>query len=362
MLMKTSFYGLVAVLLCSVFHPAMAQTPAAPEPVAPPAAEQPPAPFAVPTDFEAAATPDTPAEETTSAEAKDTPAEKDDVVTDKPLETSWGKRSYYDQYGNPYSSKYHESEAGGILIALQRDPELPAGNFVLFLSMAKSYVGCTKVMPPKYSTEFVGDTMIVKIEKAIIDQRDMPRYAHYECNSAPKEPSISINLNKQLLEDHQVKKIKFRQDKTSETFKVKMTDDYIQLTPEARRDPNSLLNRFRPLNVDSATNPLKFWFYPEGTVILSADGASKDITIESKLIELARSKGLTPLNDIIPDHAHYRKKSDRFYFVDKQNRYNASEDGLFDYIQTDAMKYGLEADEPIKKNLAVFIRKPGRYD
>ncbi len=354
MLMKTSFYGLVAVLLCSVFHPAMAQTPAS--------TEQPPAPFEVPTDFEAAATPAADAIEGVF-EATETEAKPDVITAETPIpdKSSNNKPSYYDVYGNPYNTwKYYEVQPDNVLIALQRDTELPAGHFILHMSVGKSFVSCTKILNPKYSVKFENEIMFVDIEKFAIDERDMPRYPHYECNTAPKEPMARVNLSKDQLKEHNVKQVKFRTDKTTVKYNVKMTDDYIQLIPDSRVPPDR--NRFRPLDVDGVTNPLKFWFYPEGTVILSADGASKDITIESKLTELAQSKGLTPLDEVIPDHAHYRKKPDRFYFVDKEKRYTSSEDGLFDYIQTDAMKYGLEADEPIKKNLAVFIRKPGRYD
>lgn len=326
MLMKISFLGLTAILVCSAFYPVMAQT-SAPSDMAPPPA---------------AVAPTTPEE----------PLQKPTVK----------KPSFYDEHGNPFTSKYRETTAAGVLLALQRDPALPHGHFVLFMSAGKPVISCARIKNPKSSTRFEGETMIVEIEKYIIDERDMPRYAHYECNKTPQEPVAVIHLSKDQMQEHNVKKVKFKIDKKSETYRVKMTENYIQFIPESRRDPTSEANRFRPMRVDGVANPLKFWFYPEGTVILSAQGASKDITIESKLMELASSKGLTPMTDLVPEHEHFRKKPDSYYFIDKQGRYKVSNGDLFDYIQTDAMKFGLEADEPVKKNLAVFIRKPGQYE
>lgn len=278
-----------------------------------------------------------------------------------PANIGGDKPKYYDDYGNPYNTyDYYEVQPNYVLIALQRDPRLPNDHFVLSMIVGNSFTSCAKVLNPKHSTEFMNDTMVVKVDKFSIDTRDMPKYAHYECNNAPQQPIANVSLSKQLLQDNGVKKIKFKTDKASVTYNVKMTDEYVQLVSDSRIAPDRL--RFQPLWVDGVSNTLKYWFYPENTVILSMDGASKDLALESSLKELARSKGLTPLDDMFPDHKHYRKKANMYYFVDKEGRYKNVSNELFDYVQADAMKYGLEADEPIKKNVAVFIRKPGQYE
>lgn len=271
------------------------------------------------------------------------------------------KPRWYDDDGNPFSDKYYEDEGGGILLALQRDPQLPPGHFLLSMIGSQSFVSCMKVHAPKFSTEFnQSGIMTVKIEKFRVDKRDMPRYPHYECNTAPQQITMNVNLSKDLLQENNVKKIKFKMGKSSETYLVKVTDHYVQLTPESRNYPQML--RIRPLEVNGVATTMKLWFYPENTVILSADGADKDITLEGRLLELASAKGLTPLGDVIPEHTTFRKAAGHYYFVDKSARYRVGNGELFDYIQADAMKYGLEADEPVKKNVAVFIRKPGQYD
>lgn len=270
---------------------------------------------------------------------------------------------WYDDNGIPFDHKYYEMEASDITLALQRGSNLPAGHFVLFMSATNSFASCIKITNPKYSTTFdESGTMTIAMGKFTIDARDMPRYPHYECNTAPQQAAVYVNLSQQLLQDNGVKKIKFKAGKSSENYLVKITDDYIQLTPETRRDPKDVSNRFRPLEVNGVATTMKHWFYPENTVILTAVGTAKDVTLESRLMELARSKGLTPLSETMPDHAHFRKQPDHYYFIDKQGRYKAGNGELFDYIQADAMKFGLEADEPVKKNVAVFIRKPGQYD
>lgn len=277
--------------------------------------------------------------------------------------TDDSKPRWYDDNGNPFSDKYFEAEPGAVLLALQRDPQLPPGHFVLYMSATKSLVSCVKILNPKFATEFnANGTMTITMEKYTVDARDMPRYPHYQCNTTPQQPGVYVNLSKELLQENNVKKIKFKVAKTSETYLVKVTDNYIQLTPETRRAPQDLANRFRPLEVNGVNTTMKLWFYPENTVILTADGTDKDITLESRLMELARAKGLTPLTDVMPEHATFRKPAGQYYFVDQSGRYRVGNGELFDYIQADIMKFGLEADEPAKKNVAVFIRKPGQYD
>lgn len=338
MFKKTCLCGIAALTLCLAQLPAQAQTTDATDSAAAPAIE-------------------------TDSSGKTSPA-ADDIASDETSQPqSTPKSGWYDDNGTPFSDKYYQREPGDVLLALQRDPGLPVGHFVLFMSTSGSYSGCQKIIPPQYSTQFdESGTMSVMLGKLTVDKRDMPRYAHYECSTAPQEAIVRINLSKELLQENNVRKIKFKTGKTSESYLVKIIDDYIQLTPETRRDPQDLGNRFRPLQVNGVATTMKLWFYPEHTVILTADGTAKDITLENRLMDLARSKGLTPLDDVMPDHVNFRKQPGRYYFVDKNGRYNPGNGELFDYIQADAMKFGLEADEPVKKNVAVFIRKPGQYD
>lgn len=307
--------------------------------------------------------------------AADTLEETDQMIeslsgTPQPTERAEPKSSsddskirWYDDNGTPYSPEYYEWEPGAFLLALQRDPQLPPGHFKLYMSATKSFVSCLKILNAKHSTEFnPSGLMTIKVEKFTVDGRDMPRYPHYQCNTTPQQPSVTVNLSKELLEENNVKKIRFKAGKSAETYLVKVTDNYIQLTPENRRYPQDIANRFRPMEVNGVNTTMKLWFYPENTVILTADGTDKDITLENRLYDLARSKGLTPLNEVVPEHDTFRKAPGQHYFVDKMGRYKVGNGELFDYIQADAMKFGLEADEPVKKNVAVFIRKPGQYD
>ncbi len=285
----------------------------------------------------------------------------DDGVSYAPADPN--KPRWYDDNGIPFSDKYYEMEASGVTMALQRGADLPPGHFVLSMSAVKTFSSCVKIVNPRYATSFDDNgTMTISMGKFIVDARDMPRYAHYECNGTPQRASVNVNMSKELLQDNNVKKIKLKTGQSSENYTVKITNDFIQLLPETRRNPKDINNRFRPMQASGVENALKLWFYPENTVILSADGSGKDLTLEKSLMDLARSKGLTPLTETMPEHASFRKQANHYYFIDKQGRYKAGNGTLFDYIQADAMRYGLEADEPIKKNVAVFIRKPGIYD
>ena len=192
------------------------------------------------------------------------------------------------------------------------------------------------------------------------DERNMPQYAHFECNLAEQESAANIILSKQLLRDNNVKRIRFRAPGTVELFEVKMDDNYIQLVPANNRKPSTM--RFRARKINDINNPLKFWFYPENTVILSAEGMDKDVVLAGRVTELAARLGLAPLETTMPTHKSTHKTGSGLYFVDTKSHYANAKGDLLDYVQADYMKYGLDADEPAQKSVAVFIRKPGQYD
>ena len=202
--------------------------------------------------------------------------------------------------------------------------------------------------------------MEITLGRRTIDKRNMPRYAHFECNLSLQESRATLIMGKDLLRDNGVKRIRFRAPGTVENFDVKWTEEYIQLVPSYGKNPAVM--RFQAREVSGIRNPLKLWFYPENTVILKAEGASKDVVLAGRMEELAKRLGLQPLATVMPNHQSTHKLPEEFYFIDTKGHYPNAKGELLDYIQADVMKYGLEADEPAQKSVAVFIRKPGQYD
>ena len=273
---------------------------------------------------------------------------------------SGNKPAHYDPDGVPYDEKYFEEGYTGVSLALARDPALPPDQFRMNLSVSQAGTGCMKLNNPGYSTKFISGTMEITMGARTTDERNMPQYAHFECNLAEQESAASIVLGKQLLQENGVKKIRFRAPGSIENFEVKMGDNYIQLLPANNRAPDTM--RFKARKITDIANPLKLWFYPENTVILTAEGADKDVVLAGRIKEMAARFGLEPLETIIPSHKSTHRNINGFYFIDTKGQYKDAKGDLLDYAQADIMKYGLDADEPAQKNVAVFIRKPGQYD
>lgn len=349
MFMKTSLYSLAALALCFIFAPAQAQSPFdAPPPAAPataPADAEPPA--------ESAAEEPVPATE-------EAPVSTGLPETATTIVPPSNKPSFYDPEGTPYSKDYFEDNFEGIRLALQHDPSRIPGQFNLHISVSQPSTSCIKFSNPSYTTTMTAGTMEVVLGKRTVDKRNMPRYAHFECDLQTQESAADLPLSKELIRDNNISKIRFRGQGIIENYDVKLTDEFVQLTPSQNKDP--ALMRFTVREVTNLINPLRLWFYPENTVILTAEGAHDDVVLAGELKSLAQRLGLEPLETMMPNFKSPRKKPDGFYFVDTKGRYPNANGELLDYVQADVMKFGLEADEPAKENIAVFIRKPGQYD
>jgi len=270
------------------------------------------------------------------------------------------QNSPYDSSGEPFTSKYFKRTPSSVSMSLQRRADLPIGFFVLHITASEEISSCAKYGKMADQLEFKEGFVEINIGDYTVDMRDLPQYAHYQCDTKPQQPYTDIVLNKDLLRDKKIERIRFRKPSGIESYKVTINDSFILLTPEVGKSSTCL--GCKPAKNANSSNPLRFWFYPEGTVILSADNAGKDLVLSEQIKTLAESRGLVPLTSVMPHHVPPRSTQDALYFIDKKGEFSEAKGELLDYVQVDTMKFGLEADEPAKKDVGVFIRKPGQYD
>lgn len=270
------------------------------------------------------------------------------------------QNSPYDSSGEPFTSKYFKRTPCSVSMSLQRRDDLPTGFFVMHITAAEEVSSCAKYGKMEDHLEFKEKLLDISIGDYTVDMRDLPQYAHYQCDTKPQQPYTDIVLNKDVLREKKIERMRFRMATGTETYNVKINDNSILLTPEMAKPAACL--KCKPAQVANSSNPLRFWFYPEGTVILSADNAGKDLVLSEQIKTLAESRGLVPLTSVMPHHVPPRSTQDALYFIDKKGEFSEAKGELLDYVQVDTMKFGLEADEPAKKDVGVFIRKPGQYD
>lgn len=271
------------------------------------------------------------------------------------------QNSPYDSSGEPFTSKYFKRTPSSVSMSFQRRDDLPTGFFVLHITASEEISSCAKYGKMADQLEFKEKFLEINIGDYTVDMRDLPQYAHYQCDTKPQQPYTDIVLNKDLLRDKKIERLRLRKPSGIESYKVTINDNFILLTPEVTNKPTACLG-CKPVKNVNSSNPLRFWFYPEGTVILSADNASKDLVLSEQIKTLADSRGLVPLTSVMPHHVPPRSTKDALYFIDKKGQFGEAKGELLDYVQVDTMKFGLEADEPAKKDVGVFIRKPGQYD
>ena len=257
-------------------------------------------------------------------------------------------------------------------ISLRRDPAMPLENFIINLSAAERYsTGCPPLKDMGFETEYKNDTLEIKLLGLTVDQSEFP---YYKCNGKPRNPKADVVLNKKDLMDNGVKKISIIDGPLTKTYAAEITDEKIELSMDENCKVKSMngndcssvsITTIRMQSVDGVKNPLRLWFYPEGTLLLYTPGAEGDRKqIRGKIHELAAGMGLTPLEDMYAEFKTPLVRDDYSYFVDKGARYKDAtvDGGSFGNVSIEKMAYGLEGDVSTTEKVEVFARRPGAYD
>ena len=259
-------------------------------------------------------------------------------------------------------------------ISLLRDPALPPENFIINMSAAERYsTGCPPLKDMGFETEYKSHALEIKILKLTVDQSEFP---YYKCNGKSRNPKADVILNKKDLQDKGVKKIKIVDGSLIKTYEADITDEKIELSvdEDCEEDKNNKnapscqsadITTIRMQSVNNVKNPLRLWFYPEGTLMLYAPGVKADPQqVKDKIRSFAIGMGLTPLEDIYPEFKSPLIRNEYSYFVDKDSSHGpAAVDGAeLGNISIEKMAYGLNGDVPTTEQVKIFARKPGAYD
>ncbi len=279
-------------------------------------------------------------------------------------ETPPPKPTYYDDQGEPYGSKYFLARPDRVFVSLQRREDLPADYFILRVSLDNAMSGCPKMSKMSADVEFVDRILEIEVFDYSVDMRGLPQNPHYECGGAQEVPAAEIVLGKEELLKRNTDMIRMRLGKLTDFFDVDISEDWVMISPAQR---TGALNKFyQPLRMPGVINPLRLWFYPENTVILTVPDANKQGGSSKGLSEAASRMGLVPLTDIIYDFKSPLAAGGHYYYVDEKGDVAAKvPQGVRRKIGSIAVEktvYGLEGDEVVTEQTDIFARRPGPYE
>ncbi|MFN3827999.1 MAG: hypothetical protein ACK4NR_10300 [Micavibrio sp.] len=286
-----------------------------------------------------------------------------------------------DDQGVPYSADYYRQSLKLVDITLQNREGLLPGQFVVHAFEHTAFTsGCAKLSNIPVTVEYVANFVRITYDDYVVDMRDQDGNGT-TCNKPIVPPSADVVLDRAVLEEKGIEKIRFVYRNSPCEMDIEVTDHMARLWPSYADDPDmenlpdginigtlkssGYLSAIHGPVVDSVSlggyGASTIWFYPENTVILyvpNADSNKANPAIKSKLDALAATRGLSPLEDSIPEFKSPLNDKNAYYYVAKGDRYSQAKGDLLDYIELDTMKYGLEGDEPAKKQMAVYVRKP----
>ena len=270
----------------------------------------------------------------------------------------------YDSDGTPYSSQYKSIYPKGVFVSLMRMPGMPNNMVTLRLGLEHQMSGCPKLSPLASEVQVFPGEMEVLVADYRLDMRDLPQNPHYECAQGQQTPSADIVLSRDDLIANDTKMLRLRFDRKTDIYDVVVTPQSILLMPASNALGQSTY--FKPLNVARVENPLKFWFYPENTMILYAPDVDAKTDVSLQIREMAAAQGLEPLETVYPGFRSPVKDPNYFYYVDSKGKYAStvkeSPGYVVGQIGVEKSVYGLVADEKIVQNIDVYAKRPGTYD
>lgn len=251
-------------------------------------------------------------------------------------------------------------------ISLARLPAMADGEknaFVIRLSTEYNTTGCPKFSKIPYTMEFQMKKLKIDAgEPAGIDE--MRRGNKKPCPSRSFYPTAEIPLSPAILKQNGTTLVEFGTPGNINGYDINVTDNFVELTPS--KESPSTGNRYAPRDIDYLKNPMKLWFYPEGTVILKAGSDSDGVDMAAEIQKLAGSKGLIPLESELPGFTSPLEDEDSFYYVDKSGMIakdpNIAESVSLGSINVPAKIYGAEGPQQTSRSVQVFAHAPGDYE
>lgn len=277
-----------------------------------------------------------------------------DSFTGKDEEEKAGSSVYqYDKKYRPVPESYKDKDVplsilGKGLVAyilLHRQGGDP-GDFVLRISSPFGVSGCSKVTDPEIEMRENPPSLDLVITESVAAAKKGKRYAHYECDAGMNFGYTDIPLNRDHMIDKGISKLTMRSKIGGlryENMEFDVTDTHVEMT--------------------GPRGSAKLWFYPEGTVMLSAPAVHKGQDVSEDIVKQGRTRGLVPLDEVLADfEPHETIKNSTVYFLDPMGLLTreikvAGKPVFFGNITVDQTYYGPQGEykKPVEMQLYAKI-------
>jgi hypothetical protein len=229
------------------------------------------------------------------------------VTTDEEEEAKANQSVYqYDKQFRPVPESYKTkgqplSILGPGLVAymlLHHEGGNP-GDFVLRVSTPFGVSGCSKVTDPEIEMRESPPALNFTIQESTATAKKGKRYAHYECDTKMNFGYTDIPLNRDHLMKKGINKIIMRSKigPHYENLDMTVTDTHVEFT--------------------GPRGSAKLWFYPEGTVMLTAPAVTGKQDVSEDIVKQGRARGLVPLDEVMDDfEPHEKIRNSTVYFLD----------------------------------------------
>ncbi|MFK7838811.1 MAG: hypothetical protein AB8B83_00635 [Bdellovibrionales bacterium] len=231
------------------------------------------------------------------------------------------------------------------------------GDFTIRLLSPGSVTGCYKINPAEIEIVDAGAAIYVKIEEGSIELQTEATYDQFGCQITSGQQFIDINFNKNDLADNKTGKIIITSKSIGKLFDIEVeTDDHsVTLHSELKtgvRAPSDVIKR-----------SIRHWFFPENTIILSANGMTTDPETAKKVKDLAEEQELKPMKTMFDD---FKSPKDGLFYIDSENKFSEDlKENLtvpVGSISFDEQYFGANGPYTKSKKIGVFARKVGIND
>lgn len=272
---------------------------------------------------------------------------------------------------NPYDKKYRprpqpegssktnmigESDLAPQIIRLSG---MPSDHFALRLVASKAVTGCLKKEDQNVKIEKNNGVMKVILGGGEIStDRSSVSYSQYECDLRTGTSIIDIPITRSDLLAADIKTLMVQNESSFTIVKLELDiqDDKITFSEDVGLSKPKKKSANAPLVFERT-----FWLYPEGTKVLHTNAKNKSEDVMSMMRTLARSKGLTPLEEIMPGFSAPNPASGKIYVVDTQGQFKDAAP-LLGEIDIPEPFFGPQGQYERLTKKQVFMQDPGLYE
>lgn len=185
-------------------------------------------------------------------------------------------------------------------------PGQSSDDIYMHIVMNVPMEGCLEILPFEVKEKTFGRTKQFDVKPPIAVKSVTKKQNHYSCNDQNNLLKTELRLSRSELEEKNIRQLKVNLEPATMAFDVYLTDEMIDL----KSTSNPLIS------------PETYWFLPKNTVVLQVSMLDEQELSSPKVLtqiaHLAESKGLTPIEDSIPNYTPYKNRVGRYYFTDKR--------------------------------------------